>query len=154
MQRFVYGHCTMITSDPYLAKSPLNSIARICEGSALCNYTRGLCSHNLMLLTDISVLQFYTKAHEIFEKNTSTQAQSRLALWIAYRITETYYDSSKSAMAVRCVYLRGHVNIPMFISCSEYSPNASRGPIVEKNGMITAASLGNMVCVCSTLVAR
>lgn len=96
-------------------------------------------SHSLMLLTDILVLQLYTKAYEIFKRNTpggSTQAQSRLTLWIAYRIAQTYYDSGEFAMAVRCVYLRGHVGIPLMLSCSEDSSNALQRPIAEKNGMI------------------
>lgn len=74
--------------------------------------------HNLMNLTNIPVLQLYTKAYEIFKKyippGGSTQAQGRLTLWIAYRIAQTYYDSGEFAMAVRCVYLRGHVGISVY----------------------------------------
>ena len=115
-------------------------------------------------LTDIPVLQLYTKAYEIFKKNTpggSTQAQSRLTLWIAYRIAQTYYDSGEFAMAVRCVSLRGHVGIPMFIRCSEDSSNALQRRIAEKNGMIycdlswrhgmrvlNSWGMLNLVCVC------
>ena len=32
------------------------------------------------------------------------QNPGRLTLWIAYRIAQTYYDSGKFDMAVRCVY--------------------------------------------------
>ncbi|KAK2463095.1 hypothetical protein APHAL10511_004750 [Amanita phalloides] len=51
------------------------------------------------------ILELYTKAYEIFKKyislGGSNQAQSRLTLWIAYRIAQTYYDSGEFAMAVR-----------------------------------------------------
>ncbi|KAF8627616.1 hypothetical protein AX15_004317 [Amanita polypyramis BW_CC] len=50
-------------------------------------------------------LEFYTKAYELFKKYTPSiapnQPQSRLTLWIAYRIAQTYYDSGEFAMAVR-----------------------------------------------------
>ncbi|KAG6879137.1 hypothetical protein C0992_004954 [Termitomyces sp. T32_za158] len=52
------------------------------------------------------ILELYTKAYELFKKHTvvnpqSHTTQSRLTLWIAYRIAQTYYDSAKYDMAVR-----------------------------------------------------
>nr|GAT57844.1 glutathione transferase omega-1 [Mycena chlorophos] len=50
-------------------------------------------------------LELYTKAYELFKKyapaKTQNQSQSRLTLWIAYRIGQTYYESGKFDMAVR-----------------------------------------------------
>ncbi|KAF8633400.1 hypothetical protein AX17_004571 [Amanita inopinata Kibby_2008] len=51
------------------------------------------------------VLELYTKAYEIFKQHSpakgQNQGQSRLTLWIAYRIAQTYYDSGEFATAVR-----------------------------------------------------
>ncbi|KAF7321602.1 hypothetical protein MKEN_00681300 [Mycena kentingensis (nom. inval.)] len=51
------------------------------------------------------ILELYTKAYELFKKyapaKTQHQTQSRLTLWIAYRIGQTYYESGKYDMAVR-----------------------------------------------------
>lgn len=51
------------------------------------------------------ILELYTKAYEIFKKHSLTtaqnQAQSRLTLWIAYRIAQTYHDSGDFQTAVR-----------------------------------------------------
>ncbi|KAJ7209783.1 Gryzun, putative trafficking through golgi-domain-containing protein [Mycena pura] len=52
------------------------------------------------------ILELYTKAYELFKKYAPTNAQnpnqgSRLTLWIAYRIGQTYYESGKFEMAVR-----------------------------------------------------
>ncbi|KAJ7287102.1 Gryzun, putative trafficking through golgi-domain-containing protein [Mycena rebaudengoi] len=53
----------------------------------------------------IIILELYTKAYELFKKYTPVSAQnqnqSRLTLWIAYRIGQTYYESGKFDMAVR-----------------------------------------------------
>ncbi|KAH8087832.1 Gryzun, putative trafficking through golgi-domain-containing protein [Cristinia sonorae] len=46
------------------------------------------------------VLELYTRAYEIFKKN-SASPQGRQQLWIAYRIAQTYYASGKFDMAVR-----------------------------------------------------
>ncbi|KAG5731761.1 UPF0636 like protein [Termitomyces sp. T112] len=51
------------------------------------------------------ILELYTKAYELFKKhavvNPQNPTQSRLTLWIAYRIAQTYYDSAKYDMAIR-----------------------------------------------------
>ncbi|KAG6866197.1 hypothetical protein C0991_007222 [Blastosporella zonata] len=51
------------------------------------------------------ILELYTKAYELFKKHTvvdpQNPTQSRLTLWIAYRIALTYYDSAKYDMAIR-----------------------------------------------------
>ncbi|RDB24899.1 Trafficking protein particle complex subunit 11 [Hypsizygus marmoreus] len=48
------------------------------------------------------ILELYTKAYELFKKYTpQSPSQSRLTLWIAYRIAQTYYDSGKFDMAIR-----------------------------------------------------
>ncbi|KAF7315077.1 hypothetical protein MIND_00021900 [Mycena indigotica] len=51
------------------------------------------------------ILELYTKAYELFKKYSSPKveslSQSRLTLWIAYRIGQTYYESGKFDMAVR-----------------------------------------------------
>ncbi|KAG5341519.1 hypothetical protein C0989_009880 [Termitomyces sp. Mn162] len=53
------------------------------------------------------ILELYTKAYELFKKhavvNPQNPTQSRLTLWIAYRIAQTYYDSAKYDMAIRSV---------------------------------------------------
>ena len=46
------------------------------------------------------VLELYTRAYELFKKNSASQ-QGRQQLWIAYRIAQTYYESGKFDMAVR-----------------------------------------------------
>ncbi|KAG6837812.1 hypothetical protein H0H93_016180 [Arthromyces matolae] len=51
------------------------------------------------------ILELYTKAYELFKKhivvNPHSPTQSRLTLWIAYRIAQTYYQSAKYDMAIR-----------------------------------------------------
>ncbi|KAG6813748.1 hypothetical protein H0H92_007700 [Tricholoma furcatifolium] len=51
------------------------------------------------------ILELYTKAYELFKKHTlpnpQNPTQSRLTLWIAYRIAQTYYESAKYDMAIR-----------------------------------------------------
>ncbi|KAG6857740.1 hypothetical protein H0H87_004156 [Tephrocybe sp. NHM501043] len=57
------------------------------------------------LVVDFIMLQLYTKAYELFKKHTVVDpqnlTQSRLTLWIAYRIALTYYESAKHDMAIR-----------------------------------------------------
>ncbi|KAG6920032.1 hypothetical protein DXG01_010100 [Tephrocybe rancida] len=61
--------------------------------------------HYLRITLTSFALQLYTKAYELFKKHTvvdpQNPTQSRLTLWIAYRIAQTYYDSTKYDMAIR-----------------------------------------------------
>lgn len=51
--------------------------------------------------------QLYTRSYELFKafSPSNTQGHSRLTLWIAYCIAQTYYESGKFDMAVRCAYV-------------------------------------------------
>ena len=65
------------------------------------------------------------------------QNPGRLTLWIAYRIAQTYYDSGKFDMAVRCVFLSivfGTVDVGLQLSLLTGSSSASRRRIAVRAG--------------------
>ena len=64
------------------------------------------------------------------------QNPGRLTLWIAYRIAQTYYDSGKFDMAVRCVLPSGSstVDVGLQLSLLTGSSSALRRRIAVRAG--------------------
>ena len=64
------------------------------------------------------------------------QNPGRLTLWIAYRIAQTYYDSGKFDMSVRCVLPSGlsSVDVGLELSLMTGSSSALRRRIVARSG--------------------
>ena len=99
--------------------------------------------------------QLYTKAYELFKKygpvNSQNQNQGRLTLWIAFRIAQTYYDSGKFDMAVRCVICSEHLgavdsidgNLAQLLRA--YSKDISAGEM----GVHAQTAVDHLVYVCA-----
>ena len=99
------------------------------------------CSSDVLVQTySGSAHQLYTRAYDLFKAYTPKEAHGhgRLTLWIAYRIAQTYYESGKFDLAVRCVVTTLAVNIVLHSTDAKcpnlISSRGSRKRIAASNG--------------------
>ncbi|PFH52170.1 hypothetical protein AMATHDRAFT_74451 [Amanita thiersii Skay4041] len=93
---YMAAQCTEMRREKYLVAVDAELNQQIVTSPSFTNEKK--VQHNAI------ILELYTKSYELFKKYSSTSensTQSRLTLWIAYRIAQTYYDSGEFGMAVR-----------------------------------------------------